>query len=245
MEILNHLIQSYIKDCFFDENHQFDADGNIVALSQNLGHVLPAVCLFTWELRHEPLFRHQRHLIERHFQNEWLSRATLYLCLNAEDNTPFLRYFPFPEDAKDPVGTPVTVDNDADGDDGNHKVTFFLYKPEQNGFVTEGDVTLDEMMQDLVEAWTDYRGPRILSYLIVGMRFLKCLQREERTWGRNLDMYTLPRDAVNLEGLEVSEDGRHIRFNWEDFVTAMVTWQLHQAMAFDMAGGSDDESLSE
>ncbi|CCC11538.1 hypothetical protein SMACR_04527 [Sordaria macrospora] len=226
-KIFNSLIESYISGCFFDDKCTFDDDGHLVEISPNWASIGTARSLQAWELRHQTLFRRQRHLIERHFQDEWLSRMTLYLCLDAEFDTPFLRYFHFPE-SEDCIHTKVRVKPDK-------KATFFLYRPELSGFVTEGDITLEEMMEDLVNAWDDYRGQRTTSYLIVGIRS-KSLQREERYWNRLMDMYNTPKGAVNLEGLEVSEDGRQIRFNWEDFITAMVTWQLHESMRADLAG---------
>lgn len=227
-KIFNSLIESYISGCFFNDECTFDDDGHLVEISPNWASIGTARSLQAWELRHQTLFRRQRHLIERHFQDEWLSRMTLYLCLDAEFDTPFLRYFHFPE-SEDCIRTKVRVNPD------DKKATFFLYRPELSGFVTEGDITLEEMMEDLVNAWDDYRGQRTTSYLIVGIRS-KSLQREERYWNRLMDMYNTPKGAVNLEGLEVSEDGRQIRFNWEDFITAMVTWQLHESMRADLAG---------
>ena len=236
--IFDHLIKNYISDCFFDEGGQFefDANGRLVnaSLSETFGTITTGVLVLTWHLRNEPLFRRQRHLIERHYQNEWLSRVTLYLCLNAEIDMPILRYFHFQE-SDDPLDTMVRISPD------NQKVTFFLYKPELCGFVTdpETDYTLDQLMEDLLAAWDDYRGQRINSYLIVGIRSRNLQRDVEMDFNPRFDIHNSPNGTVNVEGVEVSEDGRYIRFNWEDFITAMVTWQLHESMRQDLEGSID------
>ncbi|EAA26878.1 hypothetical protein NCU08765 [Neurospora crassa OR74A] len=216
-KIFNHLIEGFINKCFFNDECEFDTEGNFVAMSPDIG-IKNGISFITWNLRRESLFRRQRHLIERHFLDEWLTRVTLYLCLDAEFDTPFLRYFHFPESEDYHALTRLGPDK---------KVTFFLYKPEENGFVAAGDMTIEEMMDDLLDAWDDYVADRTSSYLIVGVR-ARTWQQNVIQFHRGLDMYNLRKGSVNLEGLEVSEDGRYIRFSWEDFITGMVNWFLYE-----------------
>ncbi|KAJ4367245.1 hypothetical protein N0V85_009151 [Neurospora sp. IMI 360204] len=181
----------------------------------------------TWNLRREPLFRRQRPLIERHFRDEWLSRVTLYMCLDAEIEAPSLRYFHFPESEDHHAMVRAGPSQDSQQDSGT-KVTFFLYKPEENGFVAdEGLMTVEELMDDLLNAWDDYVKDRTSSCLVVGVR-ARTWQKDVIEFNRAMDMYNLRKGSVDLEGLEVSENGRYIRFRWEDFITAMVNWFLYE-----------------
>lgn len=163
---------------------------------------------------------------------------SLYLCIDAEANTPFLRYFHFPETCEEPNEAQVEAEIGPVEGSQKKKVTFFLYKPEENGSVTHGEVTLEEMMEELADAWEDYQGERVTSYLLVGIRS-KNLVREVKQFNRMLDWHEIPKGLVNLEGLEVSEDVREIRFNWEDFGTAVVEWNLRMAVKADLSSSPE------